>query len=266
MNMVSLRLVAPLALAGALSVGAATTLSSSAPASAPALAEPAPVAQAGGVDVVVDVYPSVVNTRLVRAEAALDRLRTAVDQRRFADAPVELAAVNQNLAKAWKGARYVIRTAPPPVAEEGSVDYAPTGAPTAGPESTGFAVLSFQHDVVTTSLGLLDGADPSLVAPLRTTILSAIRGRWAAIKYIRSIAPPPATEGRVHATASGAPVVADWAGLMPNLVPMFDDEIQQMNVIVGDVGTESALSNWQDRDQAAQAAVNQTWPAVPVED
>jgi hypothetical protein len=262
--MVSLRLVAPLALAGALGLAAAPTLVSSSPNVAPALADPGPVAHASGDSGGAEVYPSLVNAPLVRAEAALERCTTAVDQGRLADAPVELAAVRTNMGKAWSGARFVIRTAPPPVAGEGSIGYTPTGGPTASPESTGFAVLNLDHDVIGTSLGLLDGADPSILGDLRGTIRGAINARTAAIDFIKSIAPPPpAPDARGSAEASGAPVAAGWDSLMPGLVPMFDDEIQQMSAINSDPTTEQFLSNWQDKVDADKATVNQTWPPVP---
>ena len=95
--MFSFRLVAPLAVAGALGIAApafaATTGSH-------AVTARTPVAHAAGGGAAVDVYPSVVNVRLVRAEAALERLSALVDEGQPADpAHTELIAARSNTSK-----------------------------------------------------------------------------------------------------------------------------------------------------------------------
>src|SRR3954467_6797042 len=81
-----------------------------------ALAAPSHHAQAhaAGGDATALIYPSIVQTRLVRAQGALDRAAKYADQGVPDKAIVALTAARNNLTKAWKGAKYVIDTAPPP--------------------------------------------------------------------------------------------------------------------------------------------------------
>ena len=87
------------------------------------------------------------------------------------------------------------------------------------------------NQVVTTALGLVDGADAASVPSVDEAITAAMALRDEAIAYIHSIAPPPvADEGRVQADASGAEVGTGFDALMPGYAPLLDDEIQQATV------------------------------------
>jgi hypothetical protein len=269
----SVRVVAAAAfVAGLVALVALLPTGSSRRAEAEAPASPSEVAYASGTDIVPLVYPSVVNVRLVRAEAALERATTWVDQRQGKKAIVELQAVRANMAKAWSAAQYVIRTTPPPVAEEGSVAHAsgdlPVGLAYASPQDTALAVLNLQHDVVSTSLGILTSKSRPLTSAVSTTIHTALVGRDAAIAYIHSITPPPvADEGRVQATASDEPVVADWATVMPNLLPLLDDEVQQMKATARPPTLAPAyLPNLTKRAVRVKGTINLYWPPLPPED
>jgi hypothetical protein len=86
----SLRIAAPVALGVAALVGVAATWSpmsggASPRSAAPVVAYDAPVARAAGGDVPL-LIPSIVNVRLVRAEAALEDASAAVDQGQEAEA------------------------------------------------------------------------------------------------------------------------------------------------------------------------------------
>jgi hypothetical protein len=236
-------------------------------------AYPDPVAQASGGDAGPPLYPSIVNVRLVRAEAALARATTWADQGMPGSAIVELNAARSNMRKAWTAAQYVIETAPPPVAGDGAFAHTSgTGAggtAFASPEETGFAVLSLQHDVATAAIGLIDTTDATLLPNVRATIRAALNARDAAIAYIHSIAPPPvAGDGRVHADASGAPVAAGWDSLMPNLIPLIEDEIQDIKGTIATNPTlattvSSFLKSMRFREIDTRDTVNQYWPPVP---
>ena len=225
-----------------------------------------PVAHASGGDAGPLTYPSIVNVRLVRAQAALDRAAEWVDEGKPASAVIHLNAARSNMSQAWLAAKYVIETAPPPVADA-SGD-APAGPVFASPEETGFAVLTLQHTVATTAMGLLNAADATLLPNLRTTINAAITARNQAIAYIHSI-PPPVPPDDAGATVD--PVVSGWATLMPGLIPFLDDEIQQTKGMLAIMPTLSAsvkaflrgtrLSLVDTRD-----TVNQFWPPVPTDD
>jgi hypothetical protein len=275
-KMISFRTLAALALVvgvvGLVAVANAAQRSTTDPGPVPYDYDAAPIAQASGGDAGPPLYPSIVNVRLVRAEAALARATTWVDQGIPANAVVELYAARSNMRAAWTAATYVIENAPPPVAGDGAFAHTSGGAVAgafASPEETGFAVLSLQHDVVTTAIGLIDTVDATLLPNLRPTIRGAINARDAAIAYIHSIAPPPvAGDGSVHADASGTPVASGWDTLMPTALPILDDEIQE---IKGTVATNTALAtgvpgflrNMRLRDLETQNTINQYWPPLP---
>ena len=272
--MPSLKVVVPLGLAAVLVglVAVAPAATSSGSDSMPT-AYRGPVATVSGGDAGPLVFPSIVNVRLVRAEAALARATTLVDRGQASKAVVDLKAARTNMAKAWVAAKYVIKTTPPPVATDGAVAHSSGGAPAgpsyASPEDTAFAVFSLEHDVVTTSLGLLDAGDATLNRALPATVTAAAITRDAAIAYIHSIpAPPVAGAGGERASASGAPVASGWGTTMPNLIPLLDDEIQaikgtrSMNPTFS-TGIRTFLTTVRVQDQATEAAINKFWPPVP---
>jgi hypothetical protein len=217
----------------------------------------APIAHASGTDAGPPMYPSIVNVRLVRAQAALDAAAALVDQGKPASAVLPLNAARSNMSQAWLAAKYVIETAPPPVAE--SSGDAPAGA-FASPEETGFAVLTLQHTVATTAIGLLNAADATLLPNLRTTINAAIAARGQAIEYIHSIPAPPPEDA-----------VAGWSLIMPDLIPYLNDEIQQVKgtpviapALSGSV--KAFLSGVRLKLVDTRDTVNQYWPPVPTDD
>jgi hypothetical protein len=276
--MPSFRVVAPLGLAAVLVglVAVAPSATSSGADTSPT-AYRGPVATESGGSVAAVVYPSIVNVRLVRAEAGLTRAATWVDQGQATKAVPELATVRSNMAKAWTAAQYVIKTAPPPpVAGDGAFAHASGGAPAgssfASPQDTALAVFGLQFDVVTTSLGLLDASSATLRTALTTTIQAAVDARSAAITYIHSIPPPPVADaGGVHARASGGAVASDWATTMPNLLPLLDDEIQafkgtrKLNPTLP-ASTQSFIAKTRARDTATKTRINQYWPPLPADD
>ena len=90
-----------------------------------------PVAHASGGDAGPLIYPSIVNVRLVRAQSALDRAAGGSIRVSPASAVIHLNAARSNMSQAWLAAKYVIETAPPPVATS------PGSATMALPTSTG---------------------------------------------------------------------------------------------------------------------------------
>jgi hypothetical protein len=261
--------LALVALAGAVALAPAAAPSGSV--SAPAVAYAASVAHASGGDVGSLPLPSIVNVRLVRAQAALDRATALVDENQTAAAGIELSAAVRNMNYAWNAATYVIETAPPPVAGDGAFGHVSGGAvgglTFASPEATGFAVLMLQHTVATTAFGLVD-TDPTQLPGVRTTVLAALRARDAAIAYIHAIPVPPASSGSVHATTSGGAVGSSWSILMPEMVSLLNDEIQQLR---GTRAIDTSLSplalqqmaRWRLRIADQRDTINSYWPPVP---
>ena len=234
-------------------------------------------ARAAGGDV-PPVLPSIVNARITRGTTAIERAGDYVDRDMPDKAVASLLNVRRNMYAAWRGAQYVIQTAPPPPASSASVHRAKAhasggavapGTVYADPNTTAVAVLGFQHAVATASYGLLDGAKGALRDAVSTTIFAALNRRDAAITYIHNLPPPPATAARVHARAhaSGGAVVTDFATLMPGIVPDLDDELQQVGgVLQGGALTpgEKKIMNEADAQVIkTERTVNTFWPPVP---
>jgi hypothetical protein len=187
------------------------------------------------------------------------------------------------MTAAWTAAKYVIETAPPPVAEAGAVARISGAEPAAGasafaaPEDTAFAVLTLQHTIVTTGVGLIDtlDADSATLPYLRKLVRGALKARNAAITYIHAIPAPPAPPEAAavpQAKTSGAEPVAGgaWATVMPNLVPLLDDEIQVMTGMAAinptlSAKTQRLLTGWSNSVAATEIRVNTYWPPLPAE-
>src|SRR4051794_19506075 len=71
-----------------------------------------PVAHAAGGSAGTPTLPDIVNVKMVRAQAGLDRASALIDG--GVAAPIDLAAVRSNMNRAWLGEKYLIQTAPPP--------------------------------------------------------------------------------------------------------------------------------------------------------
>lgn len=221
-----------------------------------------PPAHAAGGDA-PPLIPSIVNTRLVRAEAALGSATASFDSGQAAQAVTPMGAAADNLTKAWNAEKWIIKTTPPPPADDAAVVDG-TGAVVAyaGPEDTAFAVFSAQHDLVATSVGMMETTNAALLKSLTGSISSVQASRTAAINYIHSIAPPPVDD----AAAIDDEGVPTWATVMPTVVPLLDDEIQQITGRLAlykfPAATKTALQNAKTRAQSAKALINQYWPPV----
>jgi len=226
-------------------------------------------------------YPSIVNRPMVRGEKALDRATDYVDRDMPDKAIGSLKKARSNMYAAWRGAKYVIDHAPPPVvadsvrSRDASVHKSggAVGPALATPPDTAFAVLGLQHDVATTALGLIDGAKGTLLAAVNTTAFAALDRRDQAIAYIHKVAPPaPVVAGslRVKRTGavhtSGAPVAVGFDTVMPGLIPQFDDELQQIDA-QRDGGAvvpkgKKILNAAELQVTRSERTVNQFWPPV----
>jgi hypothetical protein len=224
-------------------------------------------AAAGG-DAGTPLYPSIVNVRLVRTEAALQRAVEYADTAQVGQAVAQLTVARSQLRLAWTGAKYVIDTAPPPVAGDGAVGRASGGAipgasPYADQYATALAVFNLQHDVAATAVGLTDTGGAALLASLSTTLFAALNGRDTAIAYIHSIdtpAPP------AFARAAGGAIAGAWGSTMPGVAAMLDDEIQQIEgSLKGSLsaGVARVLRAAEFQDIKTQRTINQYWPPLP---
>lgn len=269
----SLRKAVPLALA----VGVVATAPAAADAKAP------PRAQASGGDVVEVIYPSIVRTRVARTERALDRATRKIENGQPDKAATAFKVVRRQTAAAWRGAKYVIRTTPPPPATEDifrpkarKSGGAPAGPTYASPPETAMRVLELQHDVSANVVQLIDGAHGTGLDALSRTLNFTNDRRDGAMNYILSIAPPAppeAEDARAHARASQEEDAAapTFDVLMPNLIPQFDDELQGIEGLKTDAtdltaGGRRLLTAAGSQIEASKTFVNTHWPPVPPED
>jgi hypothetical protein len=254
---------------------------------APAAEAKAPAARASGGDVVELTYPSIVRIPVRRAERALARATRKIENDKPAAAERPLAVVRRQVAKAWRGAKYKIRTTPPaPPADDArfrpqvrSSGDGPTGPTLASPADSAFRVLTLQHDVAAEVTQLLDDAPATAFDSLNTTLQLALDGRDAALQDIITLAPADpsdddedADEARVRARASGdGPVVSTFATVMPNVIPQLDDEadaIQETTSDSTDLTAEAraALDAAGTQIVKTKAVVSREWPPIPDED
>jgi hypothetical protein len=266
------RAVVPLALMAGLAV------------SVPAVADAKPIrAHAAGGDVVTPVFPSLVQTRVDRAERALRHATKRIENNKLDKAAASFKVVRRQMAAAWRGAKYVIRTTPPPPPEEDRVKVrarasggAPVGPTLASPADTGFLVLSLQHEVAADVIQLVDGAHGTGLNMLSRTLFFSLDRRDKAIQDILVLSPPapPADDARVpvraHA-AGGAPVATTFDTVMPNVVPQLADEIQGAEGLKSDAtdltaGGRRLLNAAENQVERTTGVVNTNWPPVPAED
>jgi hypothetical protein len=264
---------------------------------APALAADGHVrAHAAGGEETVLVYPSLVNARLVRAQAALERAAKHSDEAQPAQAIIDLTAARENLSKAWSGAKYVIQHAPPPPAEEASAAihrgafmksgrlriYKPVhhrkglrlvhkaeagvGPTPATIYDTAFAVLSLEHYSATTTVGLIDGSFATNLLAVRSTLARSLNERDAAIAFIHSL--PVTTPGEEEEEEGEEEV--GWATTMPNAIPQLEDEIQQAEGTLAEPNLTGAqtsiLKGAEYRDLKTDRTLNVFWPPKPEEE
>ena len=238
-------------------------------------------AHAAGGDVVELTYPSIVQVRIGRTERALERATNKIEDGEVDKAAVTLKVVRRQMAAAWRGAKYVVRTAPPPPAEDARVRArksgdGPVGPTYAAPAETGVRVLTLQHDVASGVAQLIDGSHGTGLNALSTTLYLALDRRDQAIAHIASVAPPAPPEGedaRVRARASQEEDSEQptFDLLMPFVVPQLDDEIQAIQGTEADAtdltaGGRRLLNAAEAQIGRTKNVVNTTWPPVPAED
>jgi len=258
-------------LAAVLAAGIATGLPG-ATAAHPA-AKDRPHAHAAGSDA-PPVLPGGVRVRIKRGLRALDKAGDYVDKDQPSKAIYSLRGARRNMYAAWRSAKYRVEHAPPPAPAEGKVtahasDDGPAGPVYASPEESAVAVLGYQHEVVSSTLGLIDGAKGSLRDELSKTLFAAMDRRDSAIAYIHTKEPPaPPAEGKAVAHAADEGPVG-FAGLMPGIIPDLDDEHDQaVELLAGGALTPGEkrivkLANAQGLD--TKNTVQTYWPPAPAE-
>jgi hypothetical protein len=270
---------------------AAGLVAASPAAAAPRAADP--VAHASGGGGAPAPLPAIVRTRVVRTENALDRLSESVDDGDSTQAAKTAKAIRRQLSAAWRGTKYYIKNAPPPppVADDARVhvkELAPRvraritgGAPAAGtiadPPTTTIAVFQLQDNVISTIVELTDGARVPLLNAMSTTLFYALDKRDRAVEDVHTLAPPPPPvaddarfDVRAH-TSGGAVGGGTFEAVMPQVVGMIDDELQQIDGLQSDAtdlrpGAKKILRAAEVQALLTQRQVNTYWPPLPAGD
>ena len=259
-----------------------------------ASAQASPVANAAGGDA-PPLNPSIVGVPIMRIDAALGSAADAIDAGNGAQAVAPIKATRRNLIRAYRGAKALIATIPPPAAQEDRVasrrfvrmarrfirasrrghssswiraqasdDVA--GPVFADPVTATFNVLMSQYQAATTTAGLVADTKGSLLNRVKTSLNTAIVLRNRIVKLAAAAEPPaPAEEGRAHASQEEGEATT-FAMVMPGLSVLLTDELQQLQSMSTDTtvpaASRAALANAIAADNQILTRLNTLWPPV----
>jgi hypothetical protein len=279
----------------------ATAVAVAAPAAAAQAHAPGPAAHVAGGGA-PPLNPAIVGVPIQRTDDALAKAADAIDAGNGAQAVGPLTATRRYLIRSYGGAKYLIAHMPPPVAaagsasasrvkfirlartavrashrraahKGGSVHARSSGTGAGGPAiadapTAVFNVLTSQYDAATGAVGMAPDTKGNLLSKVKTTLTTAIVLRNRLVKVVHTAAPPaPAAAGSVNAHASGAPVATGFDTVMPGLVVLIDDELQQMQAAKADSAIPAAVKDMLTSaiaaDQQIESLVNQFWPPAP---
>jgi hypothetical protein len=240
----------------------------------------------------VPLNPSVVGIPIVRTQIALDNAANAIDEGKGATAAGPLRASRRYLIRSYRGARYLIANAPPPVEEARVrpgkfvrlarrfirasrrdswasrrwIRAQPSQDDAVGPvfadlPTAVFSVFTSQYSAATSAVGMLPDVKGNLLNRVRTTLNTAIVLRNRLVKTV-ALAAPPVEEARI--AQADPDDAATFDVVMPGLIVLLDDEIQQMRATVQDpsvpAASRDALTNAIAADQQIEQRVNSQWP------
>jgi hypothetical protein len=242
--------------------------------------------------------PSVVGVPIARTSQSLDKAADAIDAGKGATAAGPLRASRRYLIRSYRGAKYLIANMPPAPPADAKAQAASVrkfkrmarrairasrhggGWITAGTGAAGpafadtptavFDVFTSQYGAATAAVGMASDTKGNLLKRVQTTLNTAIVLRNRLVKIIATQFPPaPPEAGKLRAHASGAPVAANFDSVMPGIVVLIDDELQQMKAAQADASTPAASSAALDKaiaaDQQIEQKVNTLWPPAPAE-
>jgi hypothetical protein len=242
--------------------------------------------------------PSVVGIPIERTQVALDNAANAIDEGKGATAAGPLRASRRYMIRSYKGAKYLIANQPAPPVEEARVSQRKfvrmarrfirisrhRGASASGhwiaqaaqDDAAGpvfadaatavFSVFTSQYSAATASVGMLPDVKGNLLSRVQTSLNTAIVLRNRLVKIVAAAAPPaPPEDARAKAKASQEEgEVTTFDIVMPGLVVLLDDEMQQMRATSEDTSVPAAsknvLTNALAADQQIETRVNTIWP------
>jgi hypothetical protein len=260
---------------------------------------PVPGAHAAGGDVPA-MNPAVVGVSITRTDAALSAAADLIDLRNGAGAAQPLTAARKYLIRSADGARYLISLPPPAPAEEGRANAAKyvklaksfvkasrrskkagsrlirarmsqddVAGPTIADTPTAvFNVLTSQYQAATAAANMYPDTTGTLQSKVKLVLNSSIILRNRLVKAIAAAEPPaPAEEGSVHARTAQEEGAPTFAPLMPGLVVLIDDEIQQMTALKSSL-PQAAQADFDSAiaaDNKIKSQVNTLWPPAPAD-
>jgi hypothetical protein len=271
-----------------LPVAVVAGLAAAAPATAATHAAPAHLAGGDAPPVV----PSLIQTRLTRTENALERLSKYVDNNQPDKVVTVGKVIRRQTAAAWRGAKYYLRTAPPPVADDAAASPRGTrnlkggavGPVVADQFTSAVAVFSLAHDVSAEAIELTDGAHGNTLAGLSKTLFWTLDKRDVMVQDAKSFEPPAPPDDAAAARAprrtmggagsrslKGGAVGGSFAPLMPEVTMGLDDEMQHIDGLQSDatdldVRGKSILRQAEVQTLLTERTINTIWPPVPADD
>jgi hypothetical protein len=259
------------------------------------------VAHAAGGDA-PPLNPSIVGVPIQRTEESLSHAADAIDAVNGPEAAGALTASRRYLLRSYNGAKYLIAHPPAPPAEADSAsakkfvrlarrairasrsraasdgrwikahasqDDAPGPVFADGPTAV-FNVLTSQYNAATAAVGMAPDTKGELLAKVKTTLSTALVLRNRLVKVVHAAAPPPAEADSVKARASQEEGAVTFDLVMPGLVALLDDELQQMQAAAADASVPSdakaILTTAIAADQQIETLVNTYWPPAGAED
>jgi hypothetical protein len=239
--------------------------------------------------------PSVIGIPVARTQIALDNAANAIDKGKGATAAGPLRASRRYLIRSYRGAKYLIANQPP--VEEARVGRSsrrfvrmarrfirisrvsgasasrrwmraqasddPVGPVFADAATAVFSVFTSQYSAATASVGMVPDVKGNLLNRVKTTLNTAIVLRNRLVKIVAAAAPPEPEDARAKASQEEGEVTT-FDVVMPGLIVLLDDEIQQMTATSQDASVPTAsknvLVNALAADQQIKTLVNSVWP------
>jgi hypothetical protein len=232
------------------------------------------------------VVPSLIQTRITRTENALERLDQYVDDQDSAGVTKVSKVIRRQTSAAWRGAKYYLRTAPPPVTDDAldsvrtkrhTLQDDPVGPVVADQFTTAVAVFSLAHDVSSQAIMLTDGAHGNTLGALSRTLFWTLDKRDKMVQDAQSFEPPPAPDDRNAARVrprslkGGAVAGGSFAALMPIVTAGLDDEMQGIDGLRSDATDlrprgATILREAESQIVLTEHTINTIWPPVPADD
>ena len=216
--------------------------------------------------------PSLIQTRIDRTENALERLTQKVDDQDSAGVVRVSKVIRRQTAAAWRGAKYYLRTAPPPVAEDAAFKASknrsfmqddPIAPVVADQYLSAIVVFGMVHDVTSQAIELTDGAHGDTLAGLSKTLFWSLDKRDAMVKDAQSFEPPAPAPGE----EGGEEAASGFGALMPVITAGMDDELQHVEGLRSDATDlnargKSILRQALTQILLTQRSINAIWPPV----